>query len=447
MKLRHERGARTAATVAALLLALPATAAGQSDTPAGIVNNLPVPGTSGPPISNTDAAPADEAPASCAALKNTRWWRITGTGGLITLSTQGSTQPPDPTTGDTIQDTVIAVYVNNNGAPTTPNVGCDDDILGSNRNSRLTFQSAASVSYLVQVGTFNGAPGVPPAEPGALVLNADIPPDNDNRAAAELVAAGSPVQRDNFGATDEPGDAPECGPTSPSAASVWFRFSAPGAGTAVFTSGGFDTVMYVFRGSETTPLACNDDVSQTERSSRISLGVTAGDYLIQISGFNGLDGPFTYSAEFTPAPPPPPPAPLGPPAPPAPPPVVTPGETQTQVVRPPRQIAATALLRATPTGNGIRVRSLTVNAGRGARISIRCAPRRACPAQSRTARNVRFRAFRGRRLRAGTRIQIRVTRRNAIGRYIEYRITRGNFRRQPDRCIPVGSTRPQRRCR
>lgn len=119
---------------------------------------------------------------------------------------------------------------------------------------------------------------------------------------------------------------------------------------------------------------------------------------------------------------------------------------QVVTVRQPRQLFATARLRAVPTRNGIRVRSLTVNARRGARISIRCRPRRACPAQSRTARNVSFRAFRGRRLRAGTRLQIRVTRRNAIGRFIEFRILRGNFRRLPDRCLPPGSSRPQR-CR
>ena len=40
---------------------------------------------------------------------------------------------------------------------------------------------------------------------------------------------------------------------------------------------------------------------------------------------------------------------------------------------------------------------------------------------------------------------IRVVRRNAIGAYFKYRITRGNFKKI-ERCLNPGSKKPRRRC-
>jgi hypothetical protein len=56
--------------------------------------------------------------------------------------------------------------------------------------------------------------------------------------------------------------------------------------------------MQVYRGSDTTPLSCNDDGPNEVGPSRVSLDVTPGDYYIQVGGFAGLQGSFTLSTEF-----------------------------------------------------------------------------------------------------------------------------------------------------
>lgn len=145
-----------------------------------------------------------------------------------------------------------------------------------------------------------------------------------------------------------------------------------------------------------------------------------------------------------------------------------------------QRLTGDATLRATATPTGIRVAQLRVSAPRGARITVSCT-RRGCRRQALTAqaagtlgepigpvspatsgarkrsataadspraRSARTRSFsnvRGRRLNAGAAIEIRITRRGAIGRYIKYTIRRGNFSKIT-RCMNPGSTRPRRRC-
>lgn len=114
----------------------------------------------------------------------------------------------------------------------------------------------------------------------------------------------------------------------------------------------------------------------------------------------------------------------------------------------PAELRATATLRATPTRNGIQVRSLRVEVPRGARATVRC--RRGCSfAQSRTARragSLGFPRLGRRQLPAGARLEIFVTRPKSIGSYIRYTVTRGNFRRTT-RCLPPGSMAARRNCK
>ena len=56
-----------------------------------------------------------------------------------------------------------------------------------------------------------------------------------------------------------------------------------------------------------------------------------------------------------------------------------------------------------------------------------------------------FGRLRGRSLRAGSKLVIRVTRRNSIGTYFSYRISRGNFKKT-ERCLNPGSRKPRRKC-
>jgi len=112
----------------------------------------------------------------------------------------------------------------------------------------------------------------------------------------------------------------------------------------------------------------------------------------------------------------------------------------------PPKLDVSATLRATPTGDGIRVSSLRVDAPRGARVLVRC--RRGCSfSGTRTARAVpvQFRELAGRPLPAGARLEIFVTKRRSIGSYIAYTVTRGNFTRST-RCLRPGSMRPRRSC-
>lgn len=103
-------------------------------------------------------------------------------------------------------------------------------------------------------------------------------------------------------------------------------------------------------------------------------------------------------------------------------------------------------------GLGFRVRSLVVReAPRGARASVRCkrGRRRACKSQRRSARRgaVRFPRMRGKLLRPGTVLAVRVTKRNHVGKYVRYRIGRdGVPRRGRPRCMAPGSSKPKRRC-
>ncbi|MEX2197091.1 MAG: hypothetical protein WD844_17600 [Thermoleophilaceae bacterium] len=109
------------------------------------------------------------------------------------------------------------------------------------------------------------------------------------------------------------------------------------------------------------------------------------------------------------------------------------------------RVGANPTLRARPTSTGIRVTSLRLRADRGARASLSCT-RRACRAERRTVRGtISFRNLRNKRLRAGARIRIRVTMEDEVGRYFEYRVTRGNIRRI-ERCLEPGSSRPRRSC-
>lgn len=108
----------------------------------------------------------------------------------------------------------------------------------------------------------------------------------------------------------------------------------------------------------------------------------------------------------------------------------------------PKRLRADISLRAQPLADGVQILALNVDAPRGSKVSVRCG---GCPPQAKKARNVSFPKLRGRRLRAGTSIVVRVTRRRAIGAWFKYKITRGNFKKV-ERCLNPGSKKPRRKC-
>ena len=101
---------------------------------------------------------------------------------------------------------------------------------------------------------------------------------------------------------------------------------------------------------------------------------------------------------------------------------------------------------------GIRVHLLTVDAPRGAKIRIRCR-RRGCPVRRLTrharvtenahvSRLVKIKRFKGRFLRAGTVVQVFVTKPGTIGKYTRIRVRRGRLPARADRCMIPGAERP-----
>ena len=80
-------------------------------------------------------------------VANTVWYRIVGTGGLVTVDTAGSDY-----------DTVIAVYTAAGGGFTPVPDGCVDDVpiepVGRTLQSAVTWQTVAGTSYYVQIGGY-----------------------------------------------------------------------------------------------------------------------------------------------------------------------------------------------------------------------------------------------------------------------------------------------------
>jgi hypothetical protein len=121
---------------------------------------------------------------------------------------------------------------------------------------------------------------------------------NDKFAAAlPLRGASGTVSGSTDGATVEQGEPRHAG--SRGGASVWFSWTAPATGTAVFDTAGssFDTILAVYTGSAVTKLtevASNNNYRGT--TARVSLAAVAGTtYRIALDGKNGRTGSYTLA--------------------------------------------------------------------------------------------------------------------------------------------------------
>jgi len=231
----------------------------------------------------------------------TLWWAFVGNGAPVTVSTDES---PDI-------DTVMAIRDESTGEA----VGCNDDLqpqdpgrpaLGLRAASEMLVNSVAGRRYLVQVGGC-AAPISPlvcyQPTSGDVTLRVSPTPPNDDRANAATIVAGGPATTTNTGATLEAGEPANCA-NSLYAKTVWFRYSAPAPGTVSISVAGsqrvLDTVLAVYRGNASVPLACNDDaLVDTRGGSSLpavqpaseAIAVTPGDYYLQVGGH--------YDAGFT----------------------------------------------------------------------------------------------------------------------------------------------------
>ena len=102
-------------------------------------------------------------------------------------------------------------------------------------------------------------------------------------------------------------------------------------------------------------------------------------------------------------------------------------------------------LRGAVTRTGARIELLAVQAPRGSRVSVRCLGR-SCPARrasAAAARGLRFKRFQ-RHLRAGVVLEVRVTRRGMVGKYVRFSIRKGKSPLRRDMCLRSTSGRPVR---
>jgi hypothetical protein len=106
--------------------------------------------------------------------------------------------------------------------------------------------------------------------------------------------------------------------------------------------------------------------------------------------------------------------------------------------------APTVRISGRLTRRGAMIERLSVRAPRGVTISVRCrgdgCPRRTL---ARSAALTRLRSFE-RHLRAGIRLEIRVTLAGFIGKHTLIGIRRGESPWRRDRCLFPGSARPAR---
>jgi hypothetical protein len=104
------------------------------------------------------------------------------------------------------------------------------------------------------------------------------------------------------------------------------------------------------------------------------------------------------------------------------------------------------------TRTGARITLLRVSAPRSASVTVRCAGgrRKGCAFRSKTktsprSRTVRFREIE-RRLKAGVRLRIYVTKGNTVGKYASFVIRKKRFPRRVDSCLFPGDPFEPRSC-
>jgi hypothetical protein len=147
------------------------------------------------------------------------------------------------------------------------------------------------------IGVTNLPPGGGAASPQLLfTVNSAAPPANDNFVSAIAVTAATFTSSvDNSGATSEATDpVPPCVAglsKNPTGKSVWWKYTAGSAGTAVITTLGssYDTVLSVYTGApgNFVNVACNNDVSASVKQSQVQISVTLNTtYFFMVTAFD-----------------------------------------------------------------------------------------------------------------------------------------------------------------
>jgi hypothetical protein len=306
---------------------------------------------------------------------------------------------------------------------------------------------------------------------------AAAPPPNDNYlASTRIVSSDGGMPRefrdrvDTSEATTQPdtfnpnsqgqpfgGGDPEptsCADGTTYGRTAWWDFEPPFAGgVELKASGGFEVVVAVYEWSEETSritrvVRCQNDStgSETVLLPEVRRGT---NYTVQVGGAGDTGGPLDLELTYFP-------------------------DRDADGVLDaldkcdrrrgieafggcPPELRSAPRIRFDGVPGGIRVRSLAVDdVVRGSRVEVRC---RRCGSRvtrrARRAGSLRLRGFVGRVVRAGDRIEVRITqpptgngrfRFGAVGKYFRWPITSAGLGNRVSRCLNPGSRRP-RRCR
>lgn len=197
-------------------------------------------------------------------------------------------------------ESVVAVYTGDalTGLARVGTYVTDDLFCGVLGLGRMTFEATAGTSYRIAMasGSDGGGAFTLTIKPGS-GPNGDDPPPNDDFADAEVLTGLSAVTTGtNVEATKEPNE-PSHG--TGSAASVWYSWTAPAAGSVMIETcdSDFDTLLAVYTGGAVgalTPVATNDDDCGTK--SRVIITATLGTtYRIAVDGFGTATGSISLS--------------------------------------------------------------------------------------------------------------------------------------------------------
>jgi hypothetical protein len=219
-----------------------------NDNLAGAIT-VPLPGGSNP-VSTVEATfePGEPTPSCGGSQANSIWYKV---------------QAPntETVTADTIitsYDNVLAVYSGPASSPTFGSlvpVACGDNYPGS-AGARISFPVTAGTWYYFQIGRAGASGGDVLFRIGVIT--------NDNLADAQVITTpqvpGQVAAGNLFMSTDETG---ETACTSPSAGSIWYKWTSPAAnGHVVFDTWGsaVDTILGVYTGNgfPLSLVACND---------------------------------------------------------------------------------------------------------------------------------------------------------------------------------------------
>ncbi len=240
----------------------------------------------GQTVTGSNATATNDVTPACglSAPRKGVWYTITGTGGMITLSTCSSTSN---------FDTQISVYT---GACTA--LACvasnDNDPACSNyfgRLSTVSFNSTFGTVYRIMVsGKLSSS--------GTFTLSATCAtaaPPNDLCANATAVACGSTTTGSTTGATaDAVGT---CTTSLGTAPGVWYTVTGNGGMITVSLCGSaYDTKVGVFSGScgALVCVAGNDDFCSLQ--SQVTFSSAAGTtYYVLVTGFSTASGSFTMN--------------------------------------------------------------------------------------------------------------------------------------------------------